>query len=206
MSTDHHDKDPPLPEGLLSSALCLLQGQFGMASTPVGGTTSTRGELFVSLVSLLMGGSYVLLGGLPLTGLSDPYDGGATIVESPSIGGLMAYKVMAGFWEQVISPVSNAMEEGEGLFSTPMGPQHSGMPDLTTGLLGSTLRALDMTKGASLPPQMMMMMNTRKQTALQQALGAMGGAMADGTTDRDNAFGSRAPGAGEEDGTHKSTS
>jgi hypothetical protein len=48
---------------------------------------------------------------------------------------------------------------------------------------------------------MTMMKNTRKQTALQQALGAMGGAVTDGTMDRDNAFGSRAPGAGEEDGT-----
>jgi hypothetical protein len=112
---------------------------------------------------------------------------------------------MVGFWEQVISAVLNAMEEGKGLFSMPTGPRRSGMPDLTTGLLGSTLRALDMAKGAPPPPQMMRMMNTRKQTALHQALGAMGGAVANGTTDRDNAFGSRVPGAGKEDGTHKST-
>jgi hypothetical protein len=205
MSTDHCNKDPPLPGGLLSSALSLLQGQFGMASTPVSERTSTRGELFVSSVSLLMGGSYVLPGGLPATGLSGPNNGGANIVESPSIGGLMAYKMMAEFWEKVISPVSYAMEEGEGLFSTPMRPRHSGTPDLTTGLLGSTLRALDMAKGAPPLPQMTTMMNTRKQTALQQALGAIGGAVVDGTMDRDNAFGSQVPGAGEEDGTHKST-
>ncbi len=176
-----------------------------MASTPVCGTTLTRGESFISLFLLLMGGSYVLPGGLPTTGLSGPNNRGTTIVESPSIEGSTAYKVMAGFWEQVISPVSNAMEEGEGLFSTPTGPWHSGTPDLTTGLLGSTLQALDMAKGAPPPPQMMTMMNTRKQMALHQVLGAMGGAVADGTTDRDDTFGSRAPVAGKEDGTHKST-
>jgi hypothetical protein len=101
--------------------------------------------------------------------------------------------------------VSNAMEEGEGLFSMPTGLWRSGTLDLMTGLLGSTLRALDMAKGAPPPPQMMTMMNTRKQTALQQALGAMGGTVADGTTNRDNAFGSQVPEAGEEDGTYKST-
>jgi hypothetical protein len=154
MSTDHCDEDPPLPGGVLSSALSLLQGQFGMASTPVGGTTLTRGESFVLLVSLLMGGSYVLLGGLPATGLSGPNTRGATIVQSPSIGGSTTYKVMAGFWEQVISPVLNAMEEGKGLFSTPTGSRCSGTLDLMTGLLGSTLWALDMAKGAPPPPQM----------------------------------------------------
>ncbi len=41
MSTDHCDEDPPLPGKLLSSALSLLQSQFGMASTPVGGTMLT---------------------------------------------------------------------------------------------------------------------------------------------------------------------
>jgi hypothetical protein len=80
----------------------------------------TRGESFVLLVSLPMGGSHVLLGGLPMTGLSDPNNGSATIVKSPSIRRLMAYKVMAGFREQVISPVSNAMEERKGLFSKPV--------------------------------------------------------------------------------------
>jgi hypothetical protein len=87
MSTDHRNKDPPLLRWLLSSTLSSLQGQFGIDSTTVGGTTLTRVESFVLSVSLLMGGSYVLLGGLPAMGLSGPNDGGATIVESPSIGG-----------------------------------------------------------------------------------------------------------------------
>jgi hypothetical protein len=123
---------------------------------------------------------------------------GTTIVKSQSLGKSTAYEVMAGFWEQVISPVSNTMEEGEGLFATPMGPWRGGTPDLTTGLLGSTFQALDMTTVAPPPPQPTTMMNTRRQTALQQALGAIEGAVVDGTMDREDGF--------EEDAiAHKST-
>jgi hypothetical protein len=188
MSTGHRDKDPPPPGGLLSSALSSLQGRFGAASIPIGGTTTTRGESFVSSVSSLMGGSNVLPGGLPATGWSGINGGGATSVESPSLGELTAYEVMAGFWEQVISPVSNTMEEGEGLFAMPMGPRCGGTPDLMTGLLRSTFRALDMTTVAPPPPQPTTMMNTRRQTALQQGLGALGGAVVDGMTNREDGF------------------
>ena len=102
MSSDPNRNAPA--SGLLSSALSSLQGQFAAVSTPVGRTAVARGESLVSLVSsVLGGGSYVLPGGFGGRGPS-----GATIVESPSVGGSSAYEVMAGFRDQVISPVLDA--------------------------------------------------------------------------------------------------
>ena len=102
MSSDPNRNAPAL--GLLSSTLSSLQGRFAAVSTPVGGTAVARGESLVSSVSsVLGGGSYVLPGGFGGRGPS-----GATIVESPSVGGSSAYEVMAGFRDQVISPVLDA--------------------------------------------------------------------------------------------------
>jgi hypothetical protein len=135
-----------LASGLLSSALSSSQGWFTVVSTPVSGTAAVRGESLVSSVSsVLGGGSYVLPGGFWGRGQS-----GATIVESPSFGGSTIYKVMAGFWDQVIFPVSDAQmgeqeQENKTAFSTPTGPRCKGVTDPATRLLGNTLKEMDMT-------------------------------------------------------------
>ena len=125
-----------------------LQGRFAAVSTPGGGTAVVRGESFVSSVTSVLGGSYVLPGGVAGRG-------GSVIVrtvESPSVGGSTAYEVMAGMREQVISPVSDMVGEGEGegLFSTPTGPRREGVSDPATGLLGSTLKAMNVGADDSL--------------------------------------------------------
>ena len=113
----------PPPAGRLSSALSSLQGRFAAAaSSPVGGTPAPRGESFASSVVSVLGGSYVLPGGLGGRGSSV---GSATIIDSargssPSADGSTAFEVMAGYRDQIISPYS-MMEEGEVLFSTPTG-------------------------------------------------------------------------------------
>ena len=141
-----------------------------MVSIPVGGMTAARGESLVSSVSsVLGGGSYVLPGGFGGRGPS-----GATIIESPSVGGSTAYEVMAGFRDQVISPVSDAQmgeqeQENKITFSTPTGPRHEGVTDPTTGSLGNILKEMDMT--ATDPP----LQRTRVQAALEQAMGGLEG-------------------------------
>jgi hypothetical protein len=107
---------------------------------------------------------------------------GATIVESQSVGGSTVYEVMAGFREQVISPVSEAqmVEHGtEPTFSTPTGPRREGVTDqLTTRLLGTSLGKLGM-KGADPPLQ-----RTRAQMALEHAMGGLGGPFQDAPAQR----------------------
>ena len=161
----------PPPAGRLSSALSSLQGRFAAAaSSPVGGTPAPRGESFASSVASVLGGSYVLPGGLGGRGSSV---GGATIIDSargssPSADGSTAFEVMAGYRDQVISPYS-MMEEGEVLFSTPtgVGVGREGVTE-PASMLGSTLQELNM-KAAAGPPR------TRGQTALEQAMGHLGG-------------------------------
>ena len=171
MSSDDRRSEAP-PSGFLSSALSLLQGRFTAAAAgmPGGGAVMPRGESFVSSVSLVLGGSYVLPGGLGGRGSSV---GGATIIDSargssPSADGSTAFEVMAGYRDQVISPYS-MMEEGEVLFSTPtgVGVGREGVTD-PASMLGSTLQELNM-KAAAGPPR------TRGQTALEQAMGPWGG-------------------------------
>ena len=169
MSFSEPDRAAPGASGLLSSALSSLQGRFAAVSTPVGGTAAARGESLVSSVSsALGGGSYVLPGGFRGMGRS-----GATIVESPSVGGSAVYEVMAGFRDQVISPVlgDQMVEHGtEPTFSTPTGPRGEGVRDqLTTRLLGTSLGKLKMM-GADQP-----LHRTRAQMALEQAMGGLGG-------------------------------
>ena len=78
MSSDPDRRSDVPPSGLLSSALSSLQGRFAAATTPGGGTVVARGELFVSSVSSVLGGSYVIPGGVTGRG---PSGSGATIVE-----------------------------------------------------------------------------------------------------------------------------
>jgi hypothetical protein len=128
-----------------------------------------RGESFVSSVSSVLGGSFVLPGGLGGRG-------GLVIVESvdsPSVGGSTAYEVMAGLRDQVISPVSE--REGEGRYSMPTGPRRDGVLDPAAESLGATLEAMDIA--AADPPR-----QTRQQTALAQALWAFGGSAPDEAT------------------------
>jgi hypothetical protein len=158
-----------------------------MAGTNVGGMALQRGKSFVLLVSSLMSGSYVLLGGLLRMGLLGNGVGGTIIVESPSAGGSAAYKLMSGYQDQIISPVTEM--ENEGLYSTPTGPWGNSMSDLAQGL-GSSLRALNMTVGTP-PPPVTMGMSTR-QGALRQMLGALGGMVAEDRVDADATFASQA--------------
>ncbi len=137
-----------------------------MVSIPVGWMTTARGESLVSSVSsVLGGGSYVLPRGFGGRGPS-----GATIVESSSVGGSTAYEVMAGFRDQVISPVSDAQmgeqeQENEITFSTPTGLRREGVMDPATWSLGNILKEMDMM--AADPP----LQRTRAQAALEQAMG-----------------------------------
>ena len=168
----------PGASGLLSSALSSLQGWFAVVSMPVGGTAAARGESLVSSVSSALDGSgYVLPGGFRGRGQS-----GATIVESPSVGGSTIYEVMAGFRDQVISPVLEAqmVEHGnEPTFSTPTGPRRKGVTDQhMTRLLGNSLGELEMTVAD--PP----LQRTRAQMALEQAMGGLGGSFQDASAQR----------------------
>jgi len=93
MSSDDCQSKAP-PSGLLLSALSSLQGRFAAAAagTPGGGVAAPRGESFVSSVSSVLGGSYVLPGGLGGRG-------GLVIVklvDLPSVGGSTPYEVVAG--------------------------------------------------------------------------------------------------------------
>ena len=172
MSFDRRPEGAALPPGgHLSSALSSLQGRFAVAaSSPVGGTPVPRGESFALSVASVLGGSYVLPGGVGGGGASV---GGATIIDSargysPSADGSTAFEVMAGYRDQVISPYS-MMEEGEVLFSMPtgVGVGREGVTD-PASMLGSTLQELNM-KAAAGPPR------TRGQTVLEQAMGPLGG-------------------------------
>jgi hypothetical protein len=136
-----------------------------------------RGELFVSSVSSVLGGSYTYPGGLTSRGSSDGNDGGATIVGSPSLGGSGVYEVMPGYRDQVISPVSQGMEEGEDMFEMPTGSRQGGMPTgLESDPLRLSLRALTMGVGAPPTTQPIAMGTRTKTSLLQQALGSVGGA------------------------------
>ena len=81
---------------------------------------------------------------------------------------------MAGFRDQVISPVLDAQmgeqeQENEITFSTPTGPRHEGVTDPAAGSLGNILKEMDMT--ATDPP----LQRTRVQAALEQAMGGLEG-------------------------------
>jgi hypothetical protein len=175
-SSGRCNEDPPPSGGLHSSTLSSLQGRFGAAS-PVGGRAVTRGESFVSSVLPVLGGSYVYPGGLLSRGLSGDNGGGTTIVGAQSLGNSGGYGVMAGYQEQVISPVSQGGEEGKDFFATPISARRGGRPtSLDNDPLRSLLQAL--TIAMVRPPLTEVVgMGTRRRTGLlQQALESMGGA------------------------------
>jgi hypothetical protein len=137
MSCDHcHKEDPPPPGGGLglSSTLNVPRTSFATGSTPAGGAALGRGESFASL-----GGEYVFPRGFLSS--ASPMEGsnGGTIVSTPpSVGGLMAYKVMEGFQDQVVSPVT---VDGQNGLSVHVG---TSVNNFASSVLGRSLRTLDM--------------------------------------------------------------
>jgi hypothetical protein len=95
--------------------------------------------------------------------------GGGTIVSTPpSVGGSTAYKVMEGFRDQVVSPVTADGQDGP--------PAHVGtsVNNFATSVLGHSLRALDMVAQAP-AGNPHVGRNTRSSTsaALHSVMGAL---------------------------------